>query len=78
MTKKVLISLEDIIALRRKCLGDMDGLQSKAGVVALNMEYEEWFDDQPDASKMEKIIAAYQQATDISIEELDIGDEDDN
>lgn len=55
MTKKVLISLEDIIALRRKCLQEMCNSEAKAGVCTLSLECEDWFDSQPAAPQWVRV-----------------------
>jgi len=62
--KKVLISLDELLQV----------LHSGHTIPSLT----KWFDAQPDASNLNKIITAYEQATDISPEELDIGDENDD
>lgn len=82
--KKVLISFEDIIDLRayifrkhfQNCENPDNPTNAPYGVSIFESELRKWFDAQPDASNLNKIITAYEQATDISPEELDIGDEE--
>lgn len=82
--KKVLISLEDILELRanifrkhfQNCENPDNPTNAAHGVAIFESELCKWFDAQPDASNLNKIINAYEQATDISPEELNIRDEE--
>lgn len=84
MTKKVLISFDDIINLRAQTFAEnfpdfierREPTNAPYGVVLFEAALREWFDAQPDTSNLEKIILAYEQATDISPEELNIRDEE--
>ena len=82
--KKVLIRWGDILQLRanifrkhfQNCENPDNPTNAPYGVAIFESELCKWFDAQPDASNLNKIITAYEQATDISPEELDIGDEE--
>jgi len=67
MTKKVLINFDDLRSLMASLFVEYSLIES---------HLYDWFNAQQDASNLEKIILAYEQATDISPEELNIRDEE--
>lgn len=74
MTKKVLISLSQ---LQKLCSPDSSRPPNEDYLEAImQTRMRRWFDAQQNASNLEKIILAYEQATDISPEELNIRDEE--